>query len=655
MVTPSLVLIILLLTALFILSTYGQEFVILNLTLPEYNLQDFCSGIYNNQLVIYESTTAYTLYINNNESLYDHISPQWKQHDVPAIPEGSEGERNGISHPCTQYTKNGLNITNPVYGDSIYGISAKGYYLMIYNISTQQLVNYTTYNSLLPAQQLAACMIIEENIIYIIGGIDGENHVVPTVYSYNIHTDTWSTLNGTLNLARSDSGCAAWNQGSAVLFVFGGATTFSASSTIEMMFVSYPDEWILQQATMSIASEGHECIYHPVSMYIYCVGDDENTHTGRVDVFSFDLDNNINAPSMSIKLQKVMYMHIGRSSPSVMIYQDHLYVLGGSNTEFIEMLSLTSSPTNAPSSSPSNAPTLPPSSSPTSIPTPAPTTDTATPTMSPTASPQEEYIYVTSLVSNSMKYDPTVTYKTFLYVVSILIGLVAAIGFIGFLQAKSAGIVVDLVSLFKFLLYLLDSVSDTFFCINLFYMYLDDHSEIDLILLIASIIFIIVPCLLSLYEMERFISRSIKQDSNDKVMIQYFKQHSYKLYVICLLIGNFHATILLFTSNLFDLQTFKLSINENKLLSLQNKYFIHSTIFENVPQLIISIVYSIYHQMFLEDIVLFTVISGILSIIVSLFTFITRRKLIRHTFADIEQSTIVMENVGYVSLKNEQE
>ena len=677
--------------------TIGQEFVSIDLQLPK-PLQDFCVASYDNQLVIYGGTTSCTLQIDHNTSidtLDASFTTQWIQYNIPAIPETDSGVRNGIGHPCTQYVNNGFNIRYPTYGDSIYGLSDWGYYLMIYNISTHQTKNYTTYNSQLPSVLSDGCMVIEKDIIYIIGGNDYYGSESSTVYSYNINTDTWSTLQATLNLPRYNSGCVAWNQRNTVLFVFGGKNTYLLTPTIEMMFINYQYQWILQQETMSLARQGHECIYHPTSMYIYCIGGlyqyYPNTATDRVDVYNFDLDNNINDASNTIQLIDTLSLNIPRWIPSVIIIQDHLFVFGGSNgkngSTSIEMLSLTSSPTNTPSNSPTaipsmapsfspsiapshsptalptnapslapshkpsktptNAPSIAPSTAPSAIPTQIPTAETTAPTMPPTASPEDKYIYVTSLVSSSQaSYDQKVTYQTFVYVASILIGIVAIVAIIGFCHARHRGNAVNVVSLFKFLLYLLDSVSDTFFCVNLFYLYLNGHNHIDLLLLIGSVIFLILPCLLSLYEMERFISKNIEENGNEMVMIQYFKQHSYKLYVICLLIGNFHATILLFSSRLFDLQTFKLSINDNQMLLLQNKYFIHSTIFENVPQLIISIVYSLHNHIFLDDVVLFTVISGILSIVLSLFTFITRRKIIRHTTTDHVQAP------SYVALQD---
>ena len=74
--------------------------------------------------------------------------------------------------------------------------------------------------------------------------------------------------------------------------------------------------------------------------------------------------------------------------------------------------------------------------------------------------------------------------------------------------------------------------------------------------------------------------------------------------------GNFRATMLLFSSKLFNAELFALCIDKREVMVMQNRATVVGSLFQDLPQLIVSVVYAAHTAKFVIDIVLFTTVFG---------------------------------------------
>lgn len=73
---------------------------------------------------------------------------------------------------------------------------------------------------------------------------------------------------------------------------------------------------------------------------------------------------------------------------------------------------------------------------------------------------------------------------------------------------------------------------------------------------------------------------------------------------------------------------FALSIDKREVLVLQNRATLIRSLLQDVPQLVVSIVYALHTRKFVSDIVLFTTVFGVGSIVVSALSWRTRSRIL---------------------------
>lgn len=206
-------------------------------------------------------------------------------------------------------------------------------------------------------------------------------------------------------------------------------------------------------------------------------------------------------------------------------------------------------------------------------------------------------------------------YALFLCVASVISLTFIIIGTLAYIHSKSNHYNFNLLSLFIFMIHSLDSIADLCFIINL---WINDHTDyINLILFLLFLYFLSMPLILSLFEITKLIS---KFNETNKSRYFYSQCNIIKIYCICLFIGNIYPSFALFSSHLFDLKSFKLSLRDKDKMLIEKKYFIHTIFIESMPQICISLIYSIYNKVLIyDDFVLFPLIFSIGSIISASF------------------------------------
>eukprot|EP01084_Bolivina_argentea_P259878 438698_1 len=474
-------------------------------------------------------------------------------------------------------------VCYPITSSSIY-VAPSWYngksFVLIYNISSGKYTNINETTSNHSISFLGSCLQIYNSKLYAIGGSKTGQPSVTTMYFDLLHY-TWHILSFKLTIARALAGCAAgtW-RGIYHIYVFGGYTPVSIIGTNSIEAWCPPDssscldeysDWQLLNTRMKTNRKSHTCVSY--NEFIFCIGGISawagHTVYGLATVEIF---NTYSMTSLDFYEDTTQItMHNPRINPATIIMNifgyNHLLIIGGdlSVTGTIEIYydtnSPTPSPTNLPTLTPTYDPTIEPTQFPTNSPTLTPTRDPTIeptiPTYSPTQSPQDtNYIYI----NNNDNLNAKLTFINFIYAASGIIGIVLFMILIGYIHQKyyaEQSYNFGYISLLKFVIYLLDFIADLFFCINLYYRYDSEEHVMYLGLFIASVVFIILPSGISLYEMEKFISRYIKKYGvSDTKMNEYFAKYSYLLYVVGFIVGNIDATLSLFSCNLFDSNVF---------------------------------------------------------------------------------------------------
>eukprot|EP01084_Bolivina_argentea_P141035 247860_1 len=410
--------------------------------------------------------------------------------------------------------------------------------LLIYDIELKQFRDLQSYQSTpLNPSHLAPSMVLVHDKIYMIGGFKrwSGNEQINSVAIYDISNDSWAAGPNMLTLIALAG--VAFSNITEKIYLFGGsAATTRTSDTIYSLHTisnstTSPNQWVQLSSKLKQSRNSHTCkTWNDV---IFCIGGriwecrktGSTTYCNYWDVFSIEKFDIMNEQILDIDIN----INQARTFPSLInmnIWNEiRLLAISGISIggrlawyRSAEILVSTYHPTTSPTDS-TRAPTENPSNYPTISPTEFTISPTENPSNDPTTKPtkQIQYIYVTRTGIDN-------TYQMYIYVASILSILTVIIGIVGYFHANKNGETYEfhMSSLFRILLYLLDSISDFFFCINIYYVWHHKKSTmINLIVFIASIMFLIIPPILSLFEMERFISRSIERYH------QYFTQHSF--------------------------------------------------------------------------------------------------------------------------------
>ena len=287
--------------------------------------------------------------------------------------------------------------------------------------------------------------------------------------------------------------------------------------------------------------------------------------------------------------------------PTSIIVQDLANIGGESNTYQLDLNYTTPSPT-AETLTPTKSPTISPTKSPTKVPTKAPTRST---TISPTKAPIDIGISTTDVTSNrfingtAMLEEKSndifeITLDNMFYVLLGGIILLCCILFgIAWLDSKCCCRRNDhfqISALIAALIQILDMFSDIFFAINALSHYNDTDSFQGLLIFILSVVFILFPIIISLYQLH---SASSKYWLYNNRIREWLLSYSKLLYIVSVITGSSFAAIQIFNSNLFGLDIFCMGIPKQYLLSFTTKKVYSIILFENCPQLFLSCWYTI--------------------------------------------------------------
>eukprot|EP01084_Bolivina_argentea_P241163 404927_1 len=236
----------------------------------------------------------------------------------------------------------------------------------------------------------------------------------------------------------------------------------------------------------------------------------------------------------------------------------------------------TNNPTNIPTNNPTNIPTNTPTKKPTNIPTNTPTNEgrlyepSIAPTMFVGSSTQHGELNVSesdALTNNFIFQRMTLFIGGFLVVI-----IVISYVYSKFIYQNDFYQVIALITAS---FHILDMVSDVLFSISM--------SVSNNIIFILSVMFIVIPLMLSLYQLHRVIYK--KWMRSDDEIKGWIRDNISILFILSVITGSSFAAIDLCYSNLFNLRQFDIPLSKTEISLFKTKRIYSIILFENLPQI----------------------------------------------------------------------
>ena len=144
-----------------------------------------------------------------------------------------------------------------------------------------------------------------------------------------------------------------------------------------------------------------------------------------------------------------------------------------------------------------------------------------------------------------------------------------------------------------------------------------------------GILFIILPIILNLYQLQKEINKHWIHDMDNKEALSVWIQSNIKfLYLFSIFTGSSFTAIEFCNSGLFGLYHFNMGLNKRQLLIFRNKRLYSIILFENIPQLIIQIIYVLYNFNKVTFISILASCFSLISILTNLMEYFIQKTLL---------------------------
>eukprot|EP01084_Bolivina_argentea_P176631 305604_1 len=303
----------------------------------------------------------------------------------------------------------------------------------------------------------------------------------------------------------------------------------------------------------------------------------------------------------------------------------------------------TSNPSYNPSYNPTTEPTTEPTSVPTSNPSFNPTKTTLYPTKIPTFNPilyKNGQSAETDMETTETTFSHTTNNPTMILIDQsnqndtydnsniininnipfIIVFILVIITIIAYMDATCFRVndFFKLGALIIASMHLLDIIYDCLFAFKI------AESEYA-VLLLFCIAFIIIPMVVTLYQLHTDINKWKRSD----VLSEWLSNNVTLLYMISSICGSAFTAVQLCTSNLFNLTQFDMPLSRIQFNKFQTKRVFSVVLLENIPQLAIQIVYLSISNANTNNIVFISMGFSVLSIIISIFSMVAQRNITR--------------------------
>eukprot|EP01083_Nonionella_stella_P177883 626725_1 len=199
----------------------------------------------------------------------------------------------------------------------------------------------------------------------------------------------------------------------------------------------------------------------------------------------------------------------------------------------------------------------------------------------------------TTSTTSSPPDDVDVIGWTFYYMAGIVFVFIA-IGGIALLDAKyiRKNDYFKSLSIVSSLFQILDMLSDVFFVVAVYATYraTDDDKLQFLLICILSMVCIVIPIIISLYQL---YATSSTQWITDNRVVEWLNTYAKLLYFMSVFTGSSFAALDLFNCNMFSLNLFDMGLSKKHFQEFKTKKLYSIILGENCPQLILSAWYTI--------------------------------------------------------------
>ena len=164
---------------------------------------------------------------------------------------------------------------------------------------------------------------------------------------------------------------------------------------------------------------------------------------------------------------------------------------------------------------------------------------------------------------------------------------------------------------------------DCLFAVQIHLNWDEQLSSIEkLVLFCCGVYFVTLPLIVNLIQLNREIQVWIR-DTYSKHRVQaWIRAYSRRLYMMTILCGSSFAAVDIFNSNIFHLSLFNMGLSKQQQAVFKNKRILSNVLLENLPQLIIQIIYLVLTiERGISVITLIAMIFSTVSIISSIFAY----------------------------------
>ena len=162
---------------------------------------------------------------------------------------------------------------------------------------------------------------------------------------------------------------------------------------------------------------------------------------------------------------------------------------------------------------------------------------------------------------------------------------------------------------------------DIFFTGQLWLTYASASNSINIELMIfgLSVLFLVIPVLINLFQLHNELKTWVHTVETKMIIQSWLSEHVKVLYLIAILTGSAFSSIELCNSGLFGLSMFYMNLPKKQKQIFKNKRLYSIVLCENIPQLILQLIYCLIQGDSITFIVLSSMLLSLISIVLTLF------------------------------------
>ena len=162
-------------------------------------------------------------------------------------------------------------------------------------------------------------------------------------------------------------------------------------------------------------------------------------------------------------------------------------------------------------------------------------------------------------------------------------------------------------------------------CVFVAHIYLGDDENLPLtqkfVLISLGVFTIVLPLIYNLIQLHNEIKEWVRDVYSKHTVQSWMRYYVKLLYIITILCGSAFAAVDICNSNLFHLRMFNMGLNQRQLAIFHNQRILSTVLCENIPQLILQLIYLILIVKSFSLVAIIAMIFSTISIVLSIFNY----------------------------------